>query len=871
MTIQMPQIGVLQTAAEGLEPTVVLIGIGMRQEPSEKFSHDDILASRYATRMALFTLGFTFGVWLLQQQAMLPDFVWVWLLTSGLPAIYFLSRWRERSKVRNIARTNNPGYLAALASYWLMIAIFACGLGFFLAAWQAEQRLSATLPYEWQGQNIEVIGVVADLPHANERGLRFAFDVEQTLTTGVALPPHIYLSTYFDHRSEALQIHAGERWRFTLRLKQPHGSSNPHSFDFELWALENNVRAVGYVHNKGHNLRLNARADGLFYRIQRWREAVRTQFKATLGDAPYTGVLTALAIGDQGSIPQAQWRIFTRTGINHLVSISGLHITMLSSVAFAFAYWLWRRSTRLTLWLPARKAAACAALLVALGYALLSGFGVPAQRTVYMVAAVAAALWLNRNFSLAQILSIALLGVLIPDPWAVLSPGFWLSFGAVALILYVTAHRIGDARSLPEAGQGVMHILNYPLRVLREYATVQWAMSIGLIPLLLGLFQQVSLVSPLANAFAIPLVSLIVVPLTLLGALLPLDTPLWLAHGVMTWTMIPLQWLSALPDAVWTQHAPPAWSIVTGMLGVLWILLPRGFPARWLGLLLMLPMFLNSPVPPPSGTVRLTVFDVGQGLSVAAQTQHHALLYDTGPDFSGDADSGNRILIPSLRGMGIATLDGLILSHDDLDHTGGTASVLQAMPVGWVSYSQPITHLKSVPAASFETRRCHDGVNWEWDGVKFEVLHPADVTGDISSGKPHDNDMSCVLRISTGKQHILLTGDIEKNSEQRLLREHEDQLPASLLVVPHHGSASSSGIGFIAAVLPDYAVFTPGYRNRFGHPKTDILQRYTDSGAQLLRSDQDGAILVEMNDQALSVERYRQTHRRYWTHIPEQD
>jgi len=802
--------------------------------------------------MVLFTLFFTLGVWLLQQQAALPDFAWAWGLV-GLPLALFIP---SKSFTLKIARA-------------LLIAALACGAGFYHAAWQAEQRLAVSLPDEWQGKDIEVIGVVAELPHTSERGLRFSFDVEKTLTPDAFVPRHLYLSTYFDPRSPALDVHAGERWQFTVRLKQPHGSSNPHSFDFELWALENRVRAVGYVHGKGNNVRLDALADGVFYRIESWREAVRDKFNATLGNAPYTGVLSALAIGDQNSIPQAQWQVFTRTGVNHLVSISGLHITMLSGVAFALCYWLWRRSARLTLWLPARKVAALAALLVALGYALLSGFGVPAQRTVYMVAAVAAALWLNRNFSLAQMLSIALLGVLIPDPWAVLSPGFWLSFGAVALILYVTAHRIGRALWLPEEGGGLMHALNYPLRVLREYATVQWAMSIGLVPLLLGLFGQVSLVSPIANAFAIPLVSLVVVPLALLGAALPTEVPLWLAHIVMDGTMVPLQWLSALPDAVWTQHTPPAWSIAFGMLGVLWILLPHGFPARWLGLLLMLPMFLNAPAPPPPGTLRLTIFDVGQGLSVAAQTRHHALLYDTGPDFSGDADSGNRILVPSLRGMGISALDGMILSHNDLDHTGGTASVLQAMPVGWVATSQPIDPLKTVAAIPFTARPCRDGVNWNWDGVQFEVLHP----GNEPPGKTklHDNDQSCVLRISAGNQHVLLTGDIEKRSEQRLLDKHPDQLPASLLVVPHHGSSSSSHVEFISSVLPDYAVFTSGYRNRFGHPKPEVQQRYRDSGAELLRSDQDGAILVEMNAQNLTIERYRHTYRRYWTHLSRED
>lgn len=787
-------------------------------------------------RMVLFTLFFTIGVWLLQQQATLPDFGWAWLL-PGLPLALLIP---TRPLGLRVARV-------------VLIAAFACGLGFYHAAWQAQQRLAVTLPDEWQGRDIEVIGVVAELPRNHEHGQRFNFDVEKTLTRvpgqkvfvpQASVPPHIYLSTYYEKPATPLALHAGERWRLTLRLKQPHGSSNPHGFDFEVWALENNVRAVGYVNNKANNERLAALADGFSYRIESWRETVRDKFNATLVNAPYAGVLSALAIGDQSSIPQAQWQVFTRTGVNHLMSISGLHITMLASLSFALTYWLWRRSVRLTLLLPARKAAALVALLVALGYALLSGFAVPAQRTVYMVGAVAAALWLNRNFSLGQILSIALLGVLIPDPWAVLSPGFWLSFGAVAIILYVTAYRIGRSHFLI------------------EYANVQWAMTIGLIPLLLALFQQVSLVSPIANAFAIPLVSLVVVPLALLGAVLPLDAPLWLAHSVMGWTMALLEWLNSLPQAVWTQHAPPAWSIVAGMLGVLWILLPRGFPARWLGFLLLLPMFLNTPQPPTQDTLRLIIFDVGQGLSVAAQTQHHALLYDTGPDFSDGADSGNRILIPSLRAIGISKLDGLILTHDDTDHTGGAASVMQAIPIGWISSSLPDGH--PLLQQSADKQHCMDWQSWQWDGVNFEILHPD--AGSYAITKIRDNNRGCVLRISIGNRHILLTADIEKESEQQLLEEHTDKLPATLLVVPHHGSKTSSTDEFIAAVRPGYAVFTVGYRNRFGHPKQEVVQRYAHSGAELLRSDEDGAILVEMNAQGLQVERYRKTHRRYWTH-----
>ena len=848
--------------------------------------------------MVVFAIFFALGVWLLQQQAALPDFAWAWLLLIYPFTLYPSLLPGKNLFVRSIRL--------------LLLAAFACGLGFYHAAWQAGQRLAVSLPDEWQGRDIEVIGVVAELPRHYERGLRFSFDVEQTLTPQASAPPHIYLSTYSDDKAKPLELRAGERWRLTLRLKQPHGAANPHGFDFEAWALERNIRAVGYVYNsekllieqlairlseqttltkslvmaghpKGNNRRIDELAQntlfrGLGYRIETWREAVRDKFDATLGGAPYAGVLSALAIGDQNSIAPQQWQVFTRTGVNHLMSISGLHITMLASLAFAVAYWLWRRSARLTLFLPARKAAALAALLAAIGYALLSGFAVPAQRTVFMVGAVAAALWLNRNFSLGQIISIALLGVLIPDPWAVMSAGFWLSFGAVALILYVTAHRLEKSHWLA------------------EYAHVQWAMTIGLTPMLLGLFQQASLVSPLANAIAIPLVSLVVVPLALLGAALPIEAPLWLAHIVMDGVMRFLEWLNALPQAVWTQHAPPAWSVAVAMLGAMWILLPRGFPARWLGFLLLLPMFLNTPEPPAQGALRLIVFDVGQGLAVVAQTRQHALLYDTGPDFSGDADSGNRILIPTMRALGIAELDGLILSHNDTDHTGGTASIMQTIPVGWLSSSLPIDSLKTVRAelveahspfdnafspehsrriranglqtaiAQVENRRCHDGESWSWDGVQFEMLHPAPDNGGAK--KAHDNDLSCVLRISTGKHSVLLAGDIEKNSETRLLKQHADNLSTSLLVVPHHGSKSSSSYEFVAATLPDYAVFTAGYRNRFGHPREEVLQRYADSGAELLRSDEDGAILVEMNAQGLRVERYRKTHRRYWTHSP---
>ncbi len=795
--------------------------------------------------MGKITTFFVLGVWLLQQQPELPAHVSVgWLLVW---AVLLVPAKRQMHSLLRI----------------VLSAILACGTGYYHAAWQAEQRLAISLPAEWQGKNIEVTGVVADLPRSHERGQRFVFNVESVVTPGASVPQRIYLSTYFDRTARRLALKAGERWRMTIRLKQPHGGSNPYGFDFEAWALENNIRAVGYVYNQGYNDLLSSLADKLIYRIDSWREAVREKFSKTLVDAPYAGVLTALAIGDQSSIPSGQWQVFTRTGVNHLMSISGLHITMLASMGFLLGYWCWRQSELLTLRLPARKAAALLAMLIALGYALLAGFAVPAQRTVFMVGATAAALWTNRHFSPEQILCIALLAVLLADPWAVLAPGFWLSFGAVALIMYVSAYRKVPKQSVGKSGSiskfGAISRLNW----MSEYATIQWAMTLGLIPLLLGLFQQVSLVSPIANAVAIPLVSLVVVPLTLIGAVAPFDAPLWLAHQVMAWVMGFLQWLNELPGSVWSQHAPPPWSVAVGAMGVLLLLLPRGFPCRWLGILLLLPMFVNKPERPPVGTLRLMIFDVGQGLAVAAQTRNHVLLYDAGPDFNDQNDSGNRILVPALRGQGIDALDGLILTHDDIDHTGGAASVMQGMPINWLASSLPEEHplLQQTPS----NFRCVDGQTWRWDAITFEFLHPGGKNYN-KQGLKHDNDQGCVLRISVGDRHILLTADIEDMSEQRLLGLHPEKLAANLLVVPHHGSKSSSSDELVRAISPKYAIFTVGYRNRFGHPKQEVVQRYSNNGAEILRSDTDGAILVDMNEQGLHLERYRTTHRRYWTH-----
>ncbi len=772
-------------------------------------------------------LAFVLGVWLLQQQAVLPNLAWAPLL----PLLWLAGRFLPATPRELLAK------------------VFFLGFGFFWAAFMAQLRLADALPSAWEGRDIQVVGVVAGLPVETERGLRFTFDVERVKTLEAVVPAHIQLTAYsegFGKKASDVappDFHAGERWQLTVRLKRPHGNANPNGFDFEAWLLERHIRASGYVRQEDSNRRLAERVYRPGYMVEMLRERVAQRFQAVLGERPYAGVLKALAVGEQSAISPGQWKVFLRTGVNHLVSISGLHVTMISSLVFALVYGLWRHSQRLALRLPARKAAAVAGAVAALFYALLSGFGVPTQRTLFMLSVVAVALWMGRASSASSVLALALLTVVLIDPWAVLAPGFWLSFGAVAVILYVGVGRIGRPHWL------------------HQWARVQWAVTLGLVPALLLMFQQVSIVSPLANAFAIPVISLIVVPLTLVGAILPLDFPLLLAHQVMSWCMVALEWLSQMPDAVWQQHAPPVWTVLAAALGIIWLLLPRGFPARWLGVMGFVPMFMVSPPQPDQGALWLSVLDVGQGLAVVAQTQNHALLYDTGPRYTSDADSGSRIVVPYLRAAGIKRLDGMIVTHDDSDHSGGAASVLDAVPVSWLASSLPadspiLPHArKSLP--------CFDGQSWEWDGVRFEMLHPA--WGSHADERLKKNARGCTLKVTSPYGSVLLPADIERESEAEILARAPDALAATLLVAPHHGSKTSSTEAFIRQVKPSIVIFTAGYRNHFGHPKSEVVERYRALGSRMYRSDSDGAVLLRFEKEGgVRLQTWRQERRRYW-------
>jgi competence protein ComEC len=789
--------------------------------------------------------AFPAGVLALSLCAALPPYPLAWL-GAGLCAGAAASRARAR---------------VALA------AIAACALvaGFGYAAWRAHMRLADALPVQWEGQDVAIVGVVDDLPQADERGTRFAFTVEAIDTAQAVVPSRLSLGWYAaaptaDSPAPPIPVvHAGERWRLTVRLKRPHGYVNPAGFDLEAWLLEHDLRATGYVVAPHAAQRLDAFVGRFGDHVQRLRERVRARILAALPGAPYAGVLVALAIGDQRAIPESQWQVFNRTGVSHLISISGLHVTAFAALAGAAVLALARRFAWLTSRLPARKVAVAVGALLATAYVLLAGAEVPAVRTLAMLVVAAIGLWLGRPGTACCVWLWSLVAVMLLDPWAGFAPGFWLSFGAVGLLLFAGSGRLEEPPARAWRSRAA--------RMLSEATRTQWAVTIGLVPGTLALFQQVSLVSAIANAFAIPVVTVLIVPLALAGILVPLDVLWRVAHGMLRALMWGLERLAALPSAAWASHAPMTWTLLVALAGVALMLAPRGLPGRFTGVLWLAPMLLVLPARPPPGEARITALDVGQGLAVVVQTATHALVYDTGPRFGDAGDAGGRLVVPVLRAFGVRALDALVVSHADTDHSGGALSLLAMVPARTLWSSLPIEHaIVQRAAAQGSVRRCDPDRTWMWDDVQFTILHPPPEHYDVDF---KTNDRSCVLRIEASGRAALITGDIEARSEAVLLRDHAAALRADVLVVPHHGSRTSSTAAFIATVGPRVAIVTAGYRNRFGHPRGDVIARYERAGATIARTDLDGAIAVTLGATAPHAVAARREHARYWYDSPQ--
>ncbi|MCA3181179.1 MAG: DNA internalization-related competence protein ComEC/Rec2 [Burkholderiaceae bacterium] len=823
-----------------------------------------------------------------------------WAVACGL----VLLAWRAGARVPRLAA---------------LLALAALGAATWAgAAWRAVDRLDERLAPALEGVDLTLTGVVDELPIAAERGQRFALRVERcergatrndpvragdspdaadgledrargggaagaTDTSEVPgsapldldrpgaptvpgsavcrVPPRVSLtwSSGLGRRDAepVPRVQPGERWTLRVRLRRPHAPVNPGAFDRELRWLEEGIGAVGRVRS---GRRLDATVPGLALALERRRAAIRDALFDAAGAtrARQAGVLAALAVGDQAAIDPALWTLFNATGIGHLMSVSGLHVTMVGALGGLAVGFAWRARVLAPLGLPGHVptpvARGLAAVVVAFGYAGLAGWGVPAQRTCFMLATGALLLAGGRTASVVAAVGAAAAAIVALDPWAPLSAGFWLSFGAVVAIVWAGSGRRAHDRRLLEG--------------MRDAVRTQWAASVALLPAGAWFFASASVVGPLANAFAIPMIGLVVTPLALAGGALGLvstDAAAWLvapAAVLLDGLVAALEALAALPGATVTVPSPGPVALAVGCAGVALLLAPAGVPGRALGALALLPLATAVPERPAPGELRLTALDVGQGMAAVVQVGERTLVYDTGPTLGPQVDAGGRTIAPWLRSIGARRVDLLVVSHQDDDHAGGARTLMRAVRVDALASSLPDDH--PIVADAPVARRCVRGERWSWGDAEFEWLHPADPPEPVR--RSPTNAVSCVLRVRHPAGTLLLAGDVEAPQERRLVELFgRDGLAADVLLVPHHGSTTSSSEPFVDAVGPRWAIVQAAYRSRFGHPHPRVVERYTRRGVELLRSDADGAVQLRLRAGAPTrVLRSRFEPARYW-------
>jgi competence protein ComEC len=711
-------------------------------------------------------------------------------------------------------------------------------LGVFWAQFNACALLCDPFPDDLARVPLVLEGRIASIPVRTDFATRFLFQVERTLQDHHPIPFQGLVRLSWHEGAPALK--AGERWRFPVRLKPRHGYANPGGFDFERWLFERGVMATGNLRRGDGLERLDAGAGA--YWLNRWRQGIGEHLARVLGTARTLGLVQALTIGETSGFTPDDWEIFTLTGTSHLIAISGLNVGMIAGVFLFLVRWLWSRSERLTLALAAPRAGALAGILAALIYAGLAGFSVSTQRALIMLSVVLGAVFWMRTLRPYHALTLALVAILVVDSGAVLSSGFWLSFAAVAMLLFNLGQRL-------------------PRRDLwTRWGRAQWAVTIGLLPLLLSLFGRVSLIAPVVNLVAVPLFALLL-PLVLIASLSSLlpggDWPLLMTAELLGWCMDGLAWLAKLSWAATTLPAPPPWAWAVSVIGVLLLLAPRGLPGRWLGLVLLLPLVALRPPAPAPGEVWFTLLDVGQGLAAVARTASGTLVFDTGPGFSSGFNTGSAVVAPFLLAQGIKRIDRLIVSHADRDHAGGLAGLAERIAIGHIQSGEP-------DALKFPgVEPCQAGEGWNWSGVSFLFLHPQQTGGS-------DNNASCVLRIATGDRSILMTGDVEQRVERLLADRLGSALRSDILIAGHHGSATSSSAQFLQAVAPELVLFSAGYANHFGFPPEEVRARVAGQGSGMLNTAITGAIEIRLDAEGriTGPSGWRAQSGRLWTHRP---
>ena len=775
-----------------------------------------------------------------------------------------------------------PIHLPALKT--IIIGLLCVLLGMAYATYRAQLRLDDSLSSIHENKTSRVILQVAEIALYGPDYVQFKAEVQDSFSLQ-GIPKHIQVRWQLgkwpglygkpiDIKNKLPLIRPGQLWEMSLKLKRVHGAMNPNGFDFETHAFANNIRAIGAV--KGQP-RLLADEPFSSFRmaVERGRDQVRTAMLPYLKDKRYGPVMMALVMGDQNGIAQDDWKLFNLSGITHLVSISGSHITMLAVLGNFLVLWLGKKFRFKGKLLSDHRSvhvlAAFAGLLIAWAYCLLAGWGVPAQRTLLMLAIGYGLILFRLRMPIFFILLLACLGVLLLDPWAMLSSGFWLSFSAVAVLVWLGRHH---------AQQGQGNAQNKGRKTLSVFALAakfQLMITLALAPFLILLFSQFSLVSPLVNAYAIPLVGWVITPLSLLFALLALlnlHMPSIqglgnLAHGILQWVLDLTQWFAQLPWASVYIATPGLWGLLLALAGVFIVCQAKGLPYKNLAWCFMVPVFLGKTDRPLPGYWNLIALDVGQGTAVVVLTQKHAVLFDAGPRTSHANEAGSRVILPYLRSVGVKRLDALVVSHSDVDHVGGFAEVIAGIHTGMAYGSFGLDRFLAEEEKRLDREYallnrdlaylpCGQGQAFSFDGVSFTFLNSGQLPLPDKSG----NEQSCVLHVQGSQHNALLSGDIHAEQEIELVQDGLKKV--NVAVAPHHGANTSSSLALVQALKADHVIVQNGYLNRYGHPHRRVQQRWEDAGSVFWRTDRHGAITVRSSIQGLILLSARDATKRYW-------
>ena len=717
---------------------------------------------------------------------------------------------------------------------------FALAAGYLWAAFVAHVQMGAWDSTTFEGRDVEIAGAVRGLPTADARRARF--DVRIRDSSHAALDGERVRLSWYGARVVPMP---GSVWRLTVRLRRPRGWHNPGGSDYEGRLFANRIVATGYV--KAGEVVGSAPVASLA-RMDAIRADFARSIRTALDGYRSEGLVRALAIGDRSGVSEHQWRALRVTGIAHLMAISGLHVGMAAGAAYWVALHAWTYVPRAALLIAAPQVAGIAAMLAAAGYAMLAGLALPTQRALLMLGVVFAARLARRYIPPSHGLAFALMAVSVVDPHSVRAPGFWLSFVAVAAIVAALATRPA-ARLRTLTGR------------LRTMATAQMAVTVGLAPVTLSVFAEQSLVSPFVNALVIPLVGMVVVPVVLVGLLAGVvhagaGAAVLAGAALVLDALWPcIEWIAAHAAMLRAPGAIGPWQLTAAAVGVLIVLAPRGLIGRWLGFVWMLPMIAMRAAPLGPDAYRMTVLDVGHGLSVVVETARHVLVYDTGPPVGTRLDAVALAVLPYLARHGHDMVDRVVLSHGDADHIGGYGRLADSMPIGAMVANGPV-------ASHRPDLQCTAGRRWDWDGVSFEVLYPFDDRPGF------DNAHSCVVRIEGSGGSVLLTGDLERGGERALVARSPHQLASDVLVVPHHGSTTSSTRQFIDSVSPSIALFSASEHGRFRLPHPDVVSRYAQAGIATYSTSRCGAVTIEFPASAEPhVTRLEREHRRRYWHV----